>query len=47
MLGDPQLAWALIAQCVGALVLARMMASTQNQEEVLAASRGLMEKTLG
>lgn len=47
VLGDPQLAWALIAQCVGALVLARMMASAQCQEEVLAASRGLVEKTLG
>ena len=37
-LGDAQLAWALIAQCVGALVIARMLASEESQREVLAAS---------
>lgn len=47
VLGDAQLAWALIAQCVGALLLARMMANAESQEEVLAASRGFIEKTLG
>lgn len=37
--GDGQLAWALIAQCVGALVVARMLASEEAQREVLEASR--------
>ena len=38
-LGNGQLAWALIAQCVGALVVARMLASEDTQREVLDASR--------
>ncbi|MDD0845015.1 TetR/AcrR family transcriptional regulator [Pseudomonas sp. Gutcm_11s] len=45
-LQDPQLAWALLAQCVGALVVARMLASPARQEEVLAASRTLIEAQL-
>ncbi|WP_220811210.1 TetR/AcrR family transcriptional regulator [Pseudomonas paralcaligenes] len=46
-LGDEQLAWAILAQCVGALVLARMMASQERQEEVLASSRALIASSLG
>lgn len=45
-LGDPQLAWAILAQCVGALVVARMLASPQRQEEVLQSSRALIQSQL-
>lgn len=41
-LGDPQLAWAILAQCVGALVVARMMATPERQGEVLEASKALI-----
>lgn len=41
-LDNPQLAWAILAQCVGALVVARMLATQQRQEEVLEASRQLL-----
>jgi hypothetical protein len=46
VLEDPQLAWAILAQCVGALVVARMLATPQCQEEVLAASRALIGASL-
>ena len=46
VLGDPQLAWAILAQCVGALLVARMLATPQRQEEVLNASRRLLDKQL-
>ncbi|QXH49516.1 TetR/AcrR family transcriptional regulator [Pseudomonas fakonensis] len=45
-LGDPQLAWALISQCVGALMVGRMLASEPVQEQVLQASRTLLEQVL-
>lgn len=45
-LEDPELAWALISQCVGALVVGRMLASEQVQAEVLAASRAVVAKAL-
>lgn len=45
-LEDPALAWALISQCVGALVLARMLASEPIQEEVLKASRDFIAGAL-
>ena len=45
-LGDPQLAWAILAQCVGALVLARMLASPQRQAEVLDSSRAWIDRSL-
>lgn len=45
-LDDPQLAWALLCQCVGALVVARMLAHETSQEEVLQASRGFLAKAL-
>ena len=46
VLGDPQLAWAVLAQCVGALLVARMLATPQRQEEVLNASRRLLDQQL-
>lgn len=41
-LQDPQLAWALLSQCVGALVVGRMLASEPVQAQVLQASRQLV-----
>jgi AcrR family transcriptional regulator len=38
-MGDPDAAWALIAQCVGALVLARSVESDKARKEILAACR--------
>ncbi|WP_194792003.1 TetR/AcrR family transcriptional regulator [Pseudomonas sp. UFMG81] len=43
-LEDPQLAWALLSQCVGALVVGRMLASEPVQSQVLDASRALLDK---
>ena len=43
--GDPDAAWALLAQCVGALMLARMVESEKTRKEILAASRRFLEKT--
>ena len=45
-LADPQLAWAILAQCVGALVVARMLASPPRQAEVLTASRAMIDRSL-
>ncbi|CAM4031428.1 TetR family transcriptional regulator [Pseudomonas reidholzensis] len=45
-LQDSALAWALISQCVGALVVGRMLASEAFQDEVLQASRNLVGKVL-
>ncbi|MBF7730197.1 TetR/AcrR family transcriptional regulator [Pseudomonas sp. N040] len=42
VLEDDALAWAILAQCVGALLLARMLATPQRQEQVLQASRELL-----
>ncbi len=41
---DPDTAWALIAQCVGALVLARAVESDRTRKEILAASRRFLDK---
>ncbi|WAG79254.1 TetR/AcrR family transcriptional regulator [Metapseudomonas furukawaii] len=46
ILGDDELAWALITQCVGALVVARMLASETTQAEVLASSRSVLDRVL-
>ncbi|MCQ4250791.1 TetR/AcrR family transcriptional regulator [Pseudomonas stutzeri] len=43
---DGELAWALIAQCVGALLVARMLASEETQREVLDASRSMLHSAL-
>ncbi|MNN04416.1 TetR/AcrR family transcriptional regulator [Pseudomonas alkylphenolica] len=45
-LEDPDLAWALLSQCVGALVIARMLAKPSSQQEVLKASREFLAGAL-
>ncbi|MNT78949.1 hypothetical protein D3C72_2182410 [compost metagenome] len=45
-LDDPHLAWALLSQCVGALVIARMLANEDSQQEVLKASREFLAEAL-
>jgi TetR/AcrR family transcriptional repressor of nem operon len=45
-LQDPALAWALLSQCVGALVIARMLACESSQQEVLKASREFLAGAL-
>lgn len=47
ILGDEQKAWAILCQCVGALLLARMLANPQVQQEVLDASRQLVGGLVG
>lgn len=42
-LGDNDAGWGLIAQCVGALVLARVVESERTRQEILAASRRFLE----
>lgn len=42
---DPDAAWALIAQCVGALVVARAVESEKTRKEILAASRRFIDRT--
>ena len=44
-IGDPDAAWALIAQCVGALVLSRAVESERTRKEILASSRRFIDKT--
>ncbi|MDH4565302.1 TetR/AcrR family transcriptional regulator [Pseudomonas sp. BN414] len=46
ILEDGELAWALISQCVGALVVARMLAREETQAEVLDASRGFLGRVV-
>ena len=46
-LGDSDFAWALIAQCVGALVLARAVQGECTRKDILAASRRLLGEALG
>nr|WP_256873369.1 TetR/AcrR family transcriptional regulator [Pseudomonas taiwanensis] len=46
ILEDRELAWALISQCVGALVVARMLAREEIQAEVLDASRGFLGRVV-
>ena len=45
-LEDDQLAWVLISQCVGALMVGRMLATEGVQSQVLDASRQFVEKAL-
>ena len=42
--GDSDVAWALIAQCVGALVLARAVESERTRKDILAASRNFLDQ---
>ncbi|WKB55916.1 TetR/AcrR family transcriptional regulator [Eleftheria terrae] len=41
---DPDAAWSLIAQCVGALVLARAVESDKTRREILAACRRVTDR---
>lgn len=43
-IGNPDAAWALIAQCVGALVLARCVESERTRKDILASSRRFIEE---
>jgi len=45
-LGDVDGGWALISQCVGAILLARVVESDRTRAEILAASRRFLEKAL-
>ncbi|CAM5788897.1 TetR/AcrR family transcriptional regulator [Rhizobacter fulvus] len=42
--GDGDKAWALLAQCVGAIVMARVIESERTRQEILAASRRSVER---
>jgi AcrR family transcriptional regulator len=44
--GNADAGWALIAQCVGALVLARAVESERTRKDILAASRRFLDKAL-
>lgn len=44
--GNGELAWGALAQCVGGLLLARMMASEESRKAVLEGSRQLLAATL-
>ncbi len=46
IIGDPQVAWTILAQCLGSLLLARMMASQESRQQVLDASLDMLEHTL-
>ncbi|MNN94132.1 hypothetical protein D3C81_2127070 [compost metagenome] len=46
ILDDGELAWALLSQCVGAVVVARMLAREETQAEVLRSSRDFLARTL-
>lgn len=46
VLESDELAWAFLSQCVGALLLARMMASPASQQEVLTASKTFLDAHL-
>ncbi|WP_296232891.1 TetR/AcrR family transcriptional regulator [Pseudomonas sp. UBA4617] len=45
-LEDDELAWVLISQCVGALLVGRMLATERVQSQVLDASRHFVQKAL-
>jgi TetR/AcrR family transcriptional regulator, transcriptional repressor for nem operon len=45
-LGDEKMAWAVCAQLVGAMLLARAMATEKTGKEVLDASKAFLEKAL-
>ncbi len=45
-LGDEGLAWAMLCQCVGALLVARMLAGEDTRLAVLQASRRFLQKVL-
>lgn len=43
-LDDNDVGWAIIAQCVGAIMLARVVESERTRQEILASSRRFLEK---
>jgi TetR/AcrR family transcriptional regulator, transcriptional repressor for nem operon len=43
---DPDAAWAVIAQCVGALLLARVVQSERTRKDILASSRRFLGESL-
>ncbi len=45
-LDDEALAWAMLSQCVGALLIARMLAGEDTRQAVLQASRGFLQEAL-
>lgn len=42
--GDTDKAWGLLAQCVGAIVMARVVETERTRQEILASSRRVVEK---
>ena len=46
VLEDDGLAWAILAQCVGAMLLARMLATPERQEQVLCSSKSFLAGVL-
>jgi AcrR family transcriptional regulator len=44
-IGNPDAAWALIAQCVGALLLARCVDTERTRKDILASSRRFIDET--
>lgn len=45
-MGDPDAAWALISQCVGAVLLSRLMESKGTRQQVLASSRHFLGRSI-
>jgi hypothetical protein len=45
-LGSDSLAWAILSQCVGALVVARMLVSPQIQRKVLESSHAEISRQI-
>ena len=44
--GDGDKAWSLLAQCIGTIVMARVVATERTQKEILGASRRFVDKSL-
>ncbi len=42
---DGDAAWAVMAQCIGAIVMARVVESERTRQEILASTRRSIEKT--
>ena len=45
-LDDPDAAWALIAQCVGAILLARVVETDRTRQQILASSRRFLGRSI-
>jgi len=44
--GDEDRAWALIGQCIGAIVIARTVESERTRREILAATRRVLDESV-